>query len=249
MRAVTNRLPSYGYEFYGDTAHLPYGDKTEEEIYELTRAGVEHLFKRDCVLVIIACNTASAETLRRLQDTFLAAHYPNRRILGVIIPTVETVVASDVSRVLLIGTQRTVNSGKYERELAKFEGAPVLQAVATPGLVPLIEAGRHEEALASALSVIESFVATGQGKANGLVLGCTHYTTLQQDIQARFPELHIFSQDTIIPEKLADYLERHPLLRQRVEQSGVRNIHLTQQRPEYDRIIAQLLGGTLIPLE
>jgi len=78
--------------FYGDTANLPLGDKTEEEIFTYTKTGVEELFKKGCLLVIIACNTASSETLRRLQDGFLKDNYPDRRILGVVIPTVEAVI-------------------------------------------------------------------------------------------------------------------------------------------------------------
>ena len=92
LKAVTQALPSYDYEYFGDTAHVPYGNKSEEEIYELTKAGVEHLFEQECALVIIACNTASAETLRKLQDTFLKEEYPDRNILGVIIPMVEEVL-------------------------------------------------------------------------------------------------------------------------------------------------------------
>lgn len=75
LRAVVQKLSPYEYVYYGDTAHLPYGDKTEEEVYELTKAAVEELFARDCALVIIACNTASAETVRRLQETILVGQW------------------------------------------------------------------------------------------------------------------------------------------------------------------------------
>jgi glutamate racemase len=117
LKAVAKALPEFDYEFYGDTANLPYGDKSEAAIYELTKQGVEHLFKRDCALVIVACNTASAETLRRLQDEYLPESYPDRRILGVIIPTVEEVMQEKYSNAILLATKRTVESKKYEKEL------------------------------------------------------------------------------------------------------------------------------------
>ncbi len=243
LKSVSDQLPQYDYEYYGDTANVPYGDKSEEEIYELTKAGVGELFERNCALVIIACNTASAETLRRLQDTFLVEKYPDRRILGVIIPTVEEVAASGLSRILLIGTRRTVNSGKYERELSKFEHSPTLEAIATPGLVPLIEAGKKDEAFAEVLPVIENFV---QGRGDGLILGCTHYTTMREKIQERFPELKIFSQDTIIPTKLASYLEVHPEIESRLTQGGTRNIFLTAHTAQYDDVIKMFLGGVFM---
>ena len=118
LKAVARALPAYDYEFYGDTANLPYGDKSEDQIYELTKRGVEHLFSRDCALIIIACNTASAETLRRMQDEYLKEAYPDRRVLGVIIPTIEEVAEAGLTNVLLIGTRRTIESHKFEKEFA-----------------------------------------------------------------------------------------------------------------------------------
>jgi glutamate racemase len=92
LKAVVKELPQYDYVYYGDTLHLPYGDKTEEEIFTLTKTGIEYLFEKGCVLVIVACNTASAETLRKLQDSWLLETYPDRKVLGVIVPTLERVL-------------------------------------------------------------------------------------------------------------------------------------------------------------
>ena len=78
LKAVTRELPAYDYEYYGDTAHLPYGDRGEREVYELSKRGVGQLFERGCALVVLACNTASAETLRKLQDEWLPEAYPGK---------------------------------------------------------------------------------------------------------------------------------------------------------------------------
>ena len=112
LRAVVKQLPQYDYVYYGDTANLPYGDKSEAEIYDLSVAAMDYLFGEGCALIIVACNTASAETLRKLQDEYLPKHYPERRILGVIIPTVETLIADGVEAALLLATKRTVESQK-----------------------------------------------------------------------------------------------------------------------------------------
>ena len=139
MRPTALLLQPYDYYFFGDTANLPYGDKTEEEVFELTKTGVKHLFENDCLLVIIACNTASAQTLRRLQDEFLPAEYPDRRILGVIVPTVEEVLGLQKQNVAMIATKRTVDSRKYPVELMNRGGGDIIfSAVATPELVPFI---------------------------------------------------------------------------------------------------------------
>jgi glutamate racemase len=243
LKAVVKELPSYDYEFYGDTAHLPYGDKTEEEIYELTKKGVEHLFERGCLLVVIACNTASAETLRRLQDTFLPAHYPDRKILGVIIPMVETVLAAHAERVLLLATVRTVESGKYQKELEKYEKHPQLIAVATPELVPLIEKGEVGEAVAKGASYIQSHLPAG---IDTVILGCTHYGLLKEGLASVYPSVRILSADELIPAKLAAYLHEHTEIASLLSQAGTRTVYLTQHTPHYDRFMAEILGRVML---
>ncbi len=245
MKAVATSMPQYDYEFYGDTANLPYGDKTEEEIYELTEAGIEDLFEKDCSLVVIACNTASAETLRKLQYTFLVEEYPDRKILGVIIPMVEEVVDCHAKRALLIATNRTVSSSKYEREFEKFgTDAPELISVATPGLVPLIEEGHINEAVEEVMPLVEELINKG---GDSLILGCTHYTLLKEGIEERIGQsLMIFSQTEIIPKKLYQYLEAHPEIENKLTRTESRNIYLSEHNDKYDRVIGEILGGHFI---
>jgi glutamate racemase len=246
LKAVAKALPQYDYVFYADTANLPYGDKTEDQIYELTKAAIEELFKRDCLLVVVACNTSSAETLRRIQDTYLRENYPKRRILGVIVPTIEEVVRVSPKRALLLATKRTVESGKYARELEKVSDDIELVSVATPELVPLIELHELEAATSSAVKTIE--IRTGEGDV--VILGCTHYALLKESLRAHFGATRIFiSQDEVIPEKLADYLERHEELASQLSDTGKRSIHLTLHRPDYDRLTADFLGGVYVPEE
>lgn len=246
LKAVTVLLPNYDYEFYGDTAHLPYGDRSEEEIFQLTKNGVTHLFERDCALVIIACNTASAETLRRLQDSILVGEYAGRRILGVIIPTVEEVVLQTKNNVALIATKRTIESHKYTRELEKFSTTIKLHATALSALVPLIEAGSYREARV----VIENYISQVPPQTEALILGCTHYSLLKDDIRSLAGEgLVVFSQDEIIPQKLAHYLDHHPEISKTLSNTGVRNIFLTDTSSKYDHIIKTILGGVLLAEE
>ncbi len=243
LKAVAQALPQYDYEFYGDTANVPYGDKSEAEIFALTKAGVEHLLARDCALVIVACNTASAETLRQLQDTILVGAYASRRLLGVIIPTVEAVVATPCTSVAMIATKRTVNSRKYEAEFTKSGAAVVFQSLATPTLVPLIEAGQIAEAEGEAIALTAPLYAKG---TQALILGCTHYTLLKNALRAQYPAALVFSQDEIIPAKLTDYLSRHREIETTLTRGGKRNIYLTDPSARYDQAIASLLGG--VPL-
>jgi glutamate racemase len=244
LRAVVRELPQYNYAFYGDTAHVPYGDKPEAEIYELTKEGVRYLFEEGSVLVIIACNTASAETARRLQQEFLPAEYPDRKILGIIVPTIEELRFSAPTKVALIGTKRTVESGKYQLELDhKGNGNTILTQIATPRLVPLIESGKIQEASEQAINKIESEA----GDCKVIVLGCTHYTEIKDRLRKHFGDTkQIISQDEVIPEKLRAYLAAHPEIESQLTHGGMRSIHLTAHRPDYDVLMGQFLGGVFV---
>lgn len=244
LKAVARLLPQYDFEYYGDTANVPYGDKTEAEIYNLTKAGVEHLFSRDSALIVIACNTASAETLRKLQDTILVDEYRDRRILGVIIPTVEEVIDSGVKEVMLFATKRTVESQKYDKEFNKLDSNIKLNAKALPALVPLIEGGDWDKA--QILLSTETALAIESGSKN-IILGCTHYSLLKEKVRAIEGVGEVYSQDEIIPQKLADYLDRHPEIAQRLSNTGKREIVITKHNPHYDCLTAQFLGGVYLP--
>lgn len=238
LRAILDVLPEYDYLYYGDTAALPLGDKTEEEIYALTKIGVQHLFERGCILVIIACNTASAETLRKLQDGFLANEYPDRKILGVIVPTIEQMLASDAKRALLIATKRTVQSGKYEKELRLKGSRPIiLNKIAVPELVGHIEAGEIERAEQKAVEIIDTHSITG----DVIVLGCTHYSLLKERLRKHYAGQHQFvSQDEVVPLRLVEYLRRHSEIASRLSKNASHEVYLTEPRLTYKTFLEAL---------
>src|SRR5581483_3192512 len=89
LHGLTDRLPRYSYVYIGDNARAPYGSRSAEEIIKFTQQGVTYLFEQGASLVILACNTASAIALRPIQREFLPQRYPNRRLLGIIVPTIE----------------------------------------------------------------------------------------------------------------------------------------------------------------
>lgn len=244
LKAVSARLPEYNYLFYGDTLHLPYGAKSEEEIYELTKTGCVWLFERGVLLIIVACNTASAQTLRKLQDEFLPEYYPEKRILGVIIPTIETLIESNSKKATLIATKRTIDSEKYTLELEKFNSPIELSAIATPELVPLLEAGEIDKAYKKVKPIVTKTIAHGD---DTFVLGCTHYVLLKDRIRSDFGDkIRVISQDEVIPNKLAQYLSAHPEIASLVGKGTDRVIHLTQNRADYDRITVDLLGSQYV---
>ncbi|QQR65152.1 glutamate racemase [Candidatus Kaiserbacteria bacterium] len=237
LRAVRAYMPEYDYIFFGDTANVPYGSKSEEEIHTLTYAGIKRLFDAGAVIVIVACNTASARSVRIHQDEMLAREYPDRKLLGVIIPTVETLLATPAKNVLLIGTERTIRSEKYLIELKKGDADFTLYTHATPSLVPLIESGDLEGACTEVRHVL---CEPKYANIDTVVLGCTHYTLLKECIRCN-RTCTIISQDEIIPEKFKEYLTRHPEIESRLTREGSVEIDLSVENEHYDTIKKTLL--------
>lgn len=238
LKTVRELLPMYDYLYYGDTANLPYGDKSKEDILAFSRKAIEYLFEHDCTVVIVACNTASSEALRILQDTMLVGQYSERRLLGVVIPTVEALVEHHVQNALLIGTLRTISSQKYETEIEKLSTKIALDSQATPHLVPYIETGD----ISGAEEKVKSVIVSKMGEIDTVILGCTHYTVLKDFIRKEFPGLRVISQDEIIPKKFLDYLERHVELRRQLSQNRTLEIVLTREDERYEQIKRDLLA-------
>ncbi len=210
MKAIKDHLPQYDMVYLGDTLHLPYGGRSSDAIYKYTESAIDYLFrKKNCNLIIIACNTASATALRRIQQQYLVRNFPNRRVLGVVIPTLETVVEKYANkRIGLLATEALVNSGIYQEELQKLAPNMKIFAQASPLLVPLIENGGDKWAK----DILQEYLAPLLEKnIDVLVLACTHYPFLIPYLKEILPEnIAIISQDSIIPNKLANYLKRHP---------------------------------------
>lgn len=240
-------LPGYDYLYLGDTARVPYGNRGEEAIYTFTREAVERLLAEDCALVLIACNTASAKALRRIQQEYLPVHFPDRRVLGVLIPAAEEAVrVSRSGRIGVLATTATVASESYLREIQKLvPDASVIQQSA-PLLVPLIE----NAALKYAPPILRDYLAPLiVADIDTLVLGCTHYPYLAPEIRSIVGDsVAIVSADEIVPAKLVDYLARHPEIDRLLSRQSGRRYLLTDIAPS-TQVIATALFGEPIPFE
>lgn len=218
LDAVSKRMPDVPFVYYGDNAHAPYGVRDAEDIFNLTTAALSRMWDEGCDLVILACNTASAAALRRMQESWLPT---NKRALGVFVPLIEALTERQwgdnspprevaVQHVALFATPATVSSRAFQRELAFRAIGVDVEAQACGGVVDAIEDG--DMILAEAL--VRSHVDALQRKMptpEAAILGCTHYPLVQDVFQdALGPEVKVFSQADLVAESLADYLARHP---------------------------------------
>jgi len=218
LAALERRLPDVSFVYLGDNAHTPYGTREADEIFALTCAGVARLWDEGCDLVILACNTASAAALRRMQESWVPA---DKRVLGVFVPLIEALTERQwgdnspprevaVKHVALFATPATVQSRAFQRELAFRAIGVDVEAQPCGGVVDAIEEG--DMLLAEAL--VHSHVAAlkrRMPRPEAAVLGCTHYPLLEPVFRAALgPEVKVFSQPEIVAASLGDYLRRHP---------------------------------------
>lgn len=217
LRSLVKALPEYDYVYLGDTQRVPYGNRSKEVIYHFLEQAVVYLFKQDCELIIVACNTASAEALQKIQQKYLPSHYPKRRVLGAIIPTVEETVKNEkIKRVGVLATQGTVNSGAYVREIRKLNPRISVYQQPAPLLVPLIE----NNGIKWSQPILNEYLKPLlRKKVDAIILGCTHYPVLKREVR-KASGVKVISQDEFMPKKLKLYLKRHPEMDKRLSKKG-----------------------------
>lgn len=223
LREIRKVLPQYDYIFLGDNARAPYGNRSFQLVYDFTLQAVKYLFSQGCHLVILACNTASAKALRSIQQRNLNGLDPNRRVLGVIRPTVEEIGNITKSRkVGIFGTPGTVQSLSYDIEIAKMHPDIKVYSHACPMWVPLVE--NRESDGPGADYFVEKDVKALMSQSNdidSIILGCTHYPLLYDKIRKYTPQnVKIIEQGPIVAASLKEYLRRHPEMEQRCTQGG-----------------------------
>ena len=220
LDAVSKRLPEVPFVYFGDNAHAPYGVRNADDVYNLTTVGVQRLFDAGCDLVILACNTASAAALRRMQEAWVPQ---GKRVLGVFVPLIEALTERDwgdnspprevsVQHVALFATPATVSSRAFQRELAFRAIGVDVEAQPCGGVVDAIEQGDMILAEALVRSHVEA-LKRRMPHPQAAILGCTHYPLMDQVFQdALGPEVSVYSQANLVAESLADYLTRRPAM-------------------------------------
>lgn len=244
-RAVRQAMPEYDYAYLGDTLNVPYGGRSMEAIYQLSKSAIQYLFDvQGCDLAIIACNTASVTALRKLQKEFLLGAYADKRILGVIVPTLESATELGATQIGLIATEYTVRSKIYDEEIAKITPRASIFGQPTPLLVPLIE-NQGEKYMDMVLQdYLEPLIEQG---LDSLILGCTHYIAIKDRVRdITRHRVRVLSQDEIIPPKLKDYLIRHPEMEERLSKGGTFDVFATDVNPSFLKNVEKLMGNEMI---
>lgn len=231
LQQIRRVMPQYDYIYLGDNARTPYGTRSFEVVYEFTRQAVERLFGMGCQLVILACNTASAKALRSVQQNDLERLDPNRRVLGIIRPTVESIGEITCSRhVGILATEGTILSASYPMEVKKLFPEIIVTGQACPLWVPLVENGEADSQGADYF--VKKYIDALLEKdplIDTVILGCTHYPLLLEKIKAYMPEgIKVVCQGEYVAASLVDYLARHPEMDERCSKGGQCHFYTTE---------------------
>ena len=242
LHGIRQLLPQYDYLYLGDNARAPYGTRSFDVVYEFTRQAVIRLFEMGCHLVILGCNTASAKALRSIQQNDLPKLDPQRRVLGIIRPTAEIVGSITHTRhVGIFATEGTIKSESYNLEIHKLFPDIIVNGVACPFWVPLVEYNEADSPGADYFvkKRIDQLMRM-DADIDTIILGCTHYPLLLPKIHKYIPRgIRIIAQGEYVADSLQNYFHRHPEIEQRCTQGG--QVHyLTTENPEKFKEQAQI---------
>ena len=206
--AIKQILPDEALVYFGDTAHLPYGDKSEGAIINYSRRITDFLIGHGAKLILIACNSASASAYSVLKEEY----GQKVLLLDVISPVIEYIATKNYSRVGVIGTKRTITSGTYEAGFGEKSPGTDVVSLATPLLVPMIEEGFIFDDISNA--IIRTYLSDKKLEGiQSLVLGCTHYPLIRNQISKFYNfDIEVVDSARVVALELRGMLEENKLL-------------------------------------
>jgi len=240
-RAIRSVLPSERFIYFGDTAHLPYGDKSPELVASYAK-GIAHflLEKHSCKAIVIACNTASAAAYESLRDTY-RGHLP---VINVIDPMIEEVIAAEgLQKVGVIATKTTVASGVYQEKFNRRKPDLTVATLATPLLASIIEEGFYDNSISEA--IIHRYLSDSclQG-IQALILACTHYPLIKNQISEYFSgKVRIFDSAAVVASKLKIILEKENLLSTNIQNDD--RFYVSDYTPAFELATKTFFGHTI----
>ena len=241
--AVTRFLPNENTIYFGDTAHLPYGDKSTASIQAYSIKICNMLLQQNCKLILIACNSASAAAFELVRE-YVGS---KAKVLNVIDPVVDYIKEHyDGKTIGLIGTKQTVLSNVYKKKVDALNKNVHLKSLATPLLAPMIEEGFFDNNISE--SIIDSYLSdpTLDG-IEALILGCTHYPLIKNQISKYYEnDVEILDTSEIIAHSLRAWLEQHYLVNEKG--TGKRQFYVSDYTLSFEQS-TNIFFGQQIQLE
>lgn len=241
--AVSELLPYEQLIYFGDSAHLPYGDKSAATIQAYSIKICDILLEKGCKVILIACNSASAAAYELIK-----AYVGSKAlVLNVIDPVVDHVVNNHSDqKVGLIGTKQTVGSGVYDYQLRVKDSTIQVGTLATPLLVPMIEEGFHKNEISEA--IIEKYLSQDElSNIQALILGCTHYPLIKGEVDNFYKgKAKVIDSSQIVALALKKLLSEHNALAEKRQKEN--EFLVSDITPSFEAA-TELFFGTKVPLQ
>ncbi len=170
LKSLYEKMPNENYIYIGDNKFCPYGDKTKEELYTIAKRIIKYFESRNVKLIVVACNTISSTVLEDLKKE------TNIPIIGVIDATVDLFLSQNIDETLVIGTNRKISSNIYERKIKEKNNNIKVISLNTPLLVPLIESNKDT-------SIVLNDYLKEYKNVKSIILGCTHYKLVEDEVK------------------------------------------------------------------
>ncbi len=235
VKQIMKVMPHENIVYFGDTARVPYGTKSKEAVTKYSKQIVRFLQTKDVKAIIIACNTASSNSLEELQKTF------DVPLFGVVVPGVEEALRSTKNKKIgVIGTAGTVRSGAYERMICEKDQEMQVYSKACPLFVPLAEEGwtDNEVAKLAASSYLQELIDIG---IDSLVLGCTHYPLLKRCIGMTVGDsIKLVDPAKATARRVMNFLRERDLLNEK-ETNGSKQFYLSDSTDMFQFICQKAL--------
>ncbi|MBP6427696.1 MAG: glutamate racemase, partial [Bacteroidia bacterium] len=206
--AIQKVLPNESLVYFGDTAHLPYGDKSPDSIKYYSIRIAQFLMQNNCKMIVIACNTASSIAYETVKD-FVGGKIP---VVDVISPVVDLVThTNSIHKVGVIGTKGTIKSDIYAKKI-KAASKKEVASLATPLLAPMIEEGFFNNKISR--SVIASYLSSRKlAKIDALILACTHYPLIRTEVEEYYEgDVNIIDTAGVVADSVKAVLKKNNLL-------------------------------------
>jgi len=237
VKELSKKLPQYRVIYFGDTAHLPYGTKSKKAVREFSDEAVNFLIKRGAKIILIACNTSSAQAA-----DYLRKKYKNTLIIDVINPAMEEIKKMNLKKVGVIATPGTIKSGTYQKKLKKMHKIVIPQA--TPLLVPFIEEGIVRGKTLN--EILGAYLKPFKKNVDSLILGCTHYPLIEKSIRGNLPkEVLTINPSKIIVEHLDKLLKQDANLGKKLKQGSKYEFFVSDDPYKFE-VLSQLALGEKI---
>jgi glutamate racemase len=240
-------MPAENILYFGDTARMPYGNKSAATVTQFVREIISYFEPHDPKHIVIACNTATALTLSTIR-----AEFPHLAMSGVIEPGARAAVEAAGNRprpiIGVIGTEGTVRSRAYERAIWRRRHYATINSKAAPLLAPIVEEGRSAEDPLVKLALQQYLTPLAQRGMDVLVLGCTHYPVYRPLIEVMLgPAVTVIDSADKCAEDVQRRLRSTRLLREGTSAAGALRCFVTDDAARFSALASRFLGLVIEP--